>query len=90
MLNKDDFANIHSSSRDTIKYIPHDWYQIIEKVQRKNMFTVKKTDQGDFKFTIQQLKCGHRMKMENQITGKKYSGFNFREIFSILCSTRRR
>jgi hypothetical protein len=41
LLNEDDFANINSSSRDTIKYIPPDWYQIIENAQRKNMFSVK-------------------------------------------------
>jgi hypothetical protein len=46
MLNEDDFANINSSSRDTIKYIPPDWYQIIENAQRKNMFTVKKWTRG--------------------------------------------
>ena len=78
--NDRDFGQIEQYAKDRIKYVPEDWYSIIQKCRSKNPFALYKMNREDF-FSIQVLEnlVTRRNKNENnnQVSWLKIQWLHF-------------
>lgn len=78
MQNDSDFGNIESAAKNALKYVPSDWYSIIENARRSNKFIVHRMNRENFKTTIQLEKSVCRRKSDRE--GEKVNWLNIQWI----------